>query len=114
MNVMVRKRPIRSADDLPDWMKELRGFASITGQASSSTAAASEWHLSLALPADLSEVDIDPILILCGLALGAEQLDQKIEEVARFCRGAGSSWTQIGAALGVSKQAAWEQFSGED
>jgi hypothetical protein len=24
------------------------------------------------------------------------------------------SWTRIGAALGVSKQAAWERFSGED
>jgi hypothetical protein len=30
------------------------------------------------------------------------------------CRANGKSWTQIGEVLGVSKQAAWERFSGED
>jgi hypothetical protein len=29
-------------------------------------------------------------------------------------RARGVSWTRIGTALGVSKQAAWERFSGED
>ena len=29
-------------------------------------------------------------------------------------RARGISWTRIGEALGVSKQAAWERFSGED
>jgi hypothetical protein len=29
-------------------------------------------------------------------------------------RDRGVSWTRIGEALGVSKQAAWERFSGED
>jgi hypothetical protein len=29
-------------------------------------------------------------------------------------RGRGISWTRIGEALGVSKQAAGERFSGED
>jgi hypothetical protein len=35
-------------------------------------------------------------------------------EVVRVCRDNGKSWTQIGEVLGVSKQAAWERFSGED
>jgi hypothetical protein len=29
-------------------------------------------------------------------------------------RDRGVSWTRVGEALGVSKQAAWERFSGED
>jgi len=29
-------------------------------------------------------------------------------------RDRGLSWTRIGQALGVSKQAVWERFSGED
>jgi len=29
-------------------------------------------------------------------------------------RARGVSWTRVGEALGVSKQAAWERFSGED
>lgn len=28
-------------------------------------------------------------------------------------RGRGASWASIGAALGVSRQAAWERYSGE-
>ena len=28
-------------------------------------------------------------------------------------RARGVSWTRIGAALGISKQAAWERFAGE-
>jgi hypothetical protein len=35
-------------------------------------------------------------------------------EVVSFCRSRGKTWTEIGRALGVSKQAAWERFSGED
>ena len=109
---MVKRRPIRSAADLPEWMHDLQGFAAI--EASLEAGPEGEWQLSLALPADLEEVAIDPLLVLCGLALGAAQLDQKIEEVVRYCRTQGASWTNIGAALGISKQAAWEQFSGED
>jgi hypothetical protein len=37
-----------------------------------------------------------------------------MHEYADILCGRGVSWTCIGAALGVSKQAAWERFSGED
>jgi hypothetical protein len=33
------------------------------------------------------------------------------QTMVRSARGAGASWTQIGAALGSSKQAAWESHS---
>lgn len=42
------------------------------------------------------------------------QIDAAIHEYVDILRTRGISWTRIGAALGVSKQAAWERFSGED
>jgi ClpX C4-type zinc finger len=42
------------------------------------------------------------------------QADAAVHDYVDVLRGRGISWTRIGAALGVSKQAAWERFSGED
>src|SRR5262245_52777662 len=44
----------------------------------------------------------------------ASQVDAAVHDHVDILRGRGISWTRIGAALGVSKQAAWERFSGED
>jgi hypothetical protein len=68
------------------------------------------------MPADLSITDdhIDPLVLLVVLAHGATKVDDKIQELVAHCRDAGKSWTQIGQALGMTKQSAWERFSGED
>jgi hypothetical protein len=42
------------------------------------------------------------------------QIDASMHDYVDILRARGVSWTRIGAALGVSKQAAWERFSGED
>jgi hypothetical protein len=42
------------------------------------------------------------------------QADAAVHDYVAILRERGLSWTRIGAALGVSKQAAWERFSGED
>ena len=42
------------------------------------------------------------------------QADAAVHDHVGVLRGRGISWTRIGQALGVSKQAAWERFSGED
>ncbi|MCL9795198.1 hypothetical protein [Frankia sp. AgKG'84/4] len=42
------------------------------------------------------------------------QADAAVHDYVHVLRGRGISWTRIGAVLGVSKQAAWERFSGED
>ncbi len=42
------------------------------------------------------------------------QSDLAIHDHVSLLRSRGVSWTRIGEALGVSKQAAWERFSGED
>jgi hypothetical protein len=49
------------------------------------------------------------------LAHGVERaLDKLLREQVRRARDHGCSWTDIGRALGTSKQSAWERFSGED
>lgn len=42
------------------------------------------------------------------------QVDSAVHDRVAILRARGVNWTRIGQALGVSKQAAWERFSGED
>ena len=55
--------------------------------------------------------------LLTGLAkvqAVVSQADAAVHDYVDVLRSRGISWTRIGDALGVSKQAAWERFSGED
>jgi hypothetical protein len=55
--------------------------------------------------------------LLTGLAriqAVVSQADAAVHDHVDVLRSRGISWTRIGQALGVSKQAAWERFSGED
>jgi hypothetical protein len=74
------------------------------------------WRVTLVMPVDLTLIDgsVDPLLLLVALADGAAKVEDKIQELVLHCRAAGKSWTQIGQALGMTKQSAWERFSGED
>jgi hypothetical protein len=42
------------------------------------------------------------------------QVESSAHDYVNVLRARGISWTRIGQALGVSKQAAWERYSGED
>jgi hypothetical protein len=68
------------------------------------------------MPADLSITEgfVDPLVLLVVLANGATRVDDKVQELVAHCRNTGKTWTQIGHALGMTKQAAWERFSGEE
>jgi hypothetical protein len=70
----------------------------------------------LMMPVDLSLTDgvVDPLVLLVSVADGAAKVEDKLEELVAHCRASGKSWTQIGHALGMTKQSAWERFSGED
>jgi uncharacterized NAD(P)/FAD-binding protein YdhS len=47
-------------------------------------------------------------------ARGIERaLDKVMRDAVRRARESGCSWTEVGDALGTTKQAAWERFSGE-
>jgi hypothetical protein len=42
------------------------------------------------------------------------QVDAAVGRIARLLHTRGVTWTAIGTALGITKQSAWERFSGED
>lgn len=37
--------------------------------------------------------------------------EQKLAEYVFYARTSGATWSQVGAALGISKQAAWKAFA---
>jgi len=58
--------------------------------------------------------DEELLASLARVQAGVAQIDAAMHDHVDVLRARGVSWTRIGAALGVSKQAAWERFSGED
>ena len=58
--------------------------------------------------------DDELLAALARAQAAAPQIDAAMRDFAGILRARGVSWTRIGSALGVSKQAAWERFSGED
>jgi ClpX C4-type zinc finger len=62
-----------------------------------------------------SEQPDDELLAsLARIQAVVSQIDTTLHDHVDILRARGISWTRIGEALGVSKQAAWERFSGGD
>lgn len=53
----------------------------------------------------------DPLKLISGIREGSRSLDRWQRKAVRAARKQGLSWDEIGSALGVSRQAAWERFS---
>jgi hypothetical protein len=53
---------------------------------------------------------LEDLRVACGAA-GA--VDKLIRQTVENARRQGCTWAEIGVALGISKQSAWERFSGE-
>jgi hypothetical protein len=53
-----------------------------------------------------------PLDGLCKSARVGVALDKLQQDLVRQARQAGRSWTEIGSSLGISRQSAWERFSG--
>lgn len=47
------------------------------------------------------------------IAVVSAQADARIHSLVDILRGRGVAWTRIGAALGITRQSAWERFSAE-
>jgi ATP-dependent protease Clp ATPase subunit len=45
---------------------------------------------------------------------GRRQVDDAVAQVVRRLRDRSVTWARIGEALGMTRQSAWERFSGED
>lgn len=53
----------------------------------------------------------DPLRVVAGLREGTKALDKWQRKAVATAREQGRTWDEIGAACGVSRQAAWERFS---
>lgn len=67
-----------------------------------------------ALGSPSEQSDDELLASLARIQAVASQTDAALHDHVSSLRDRGISWTRIGAAVGVSKQAAWERFSGED
>lgn len=48
------------------------------------------------------------------VAAASAQVDESLQVWVETLRSRGVTWARIGAALGMTRQSAWERFSGED
>jgi hypothetical protein len=60
------------------------------------------------LPGELAR---EPLNGLCESARVAGALDKLQRQLVQQARAAGNSWTEIGTALGITKQSAWQRFT---
>jgi len=58
--------------------------------------------------------DEDLLSHLPKVAGAVRQADRHLTAWVRMARERGITWTRIGEALGMTRQSAWERFSGED
>jgi hypothetical protein len=63
---------------------------------------------------DRQLADEDLLAHLPKVAVTAAQVDQQLKSWVGKARARGITWTRIGAALGMTRQSAWERFSGEE
>ncbi len=62
-------------------------------------------------PDDLVVADTEALRLIAELAEQRSQLDDALVEAVRSARQAHRSWSEIGAMLGVSKQAAQRKYA---
>jgi hypothetical protein len=58
--------------------------------------------------------DEDLLAALPRIAAAGAQVEYRLALQVRRARARGITWTRIGAALGMTRQSAWERFSGEE
>jgi hypothetical protein len=61
------------------------------------------------------DAPLDQVLAnLAPVAAAGAQVEQNLGCWVSKARSLGATWSQVGQALGVTRQSAWERFSGED
>jgi ClpX C4-type zinc finger len=56
----------------------------------------------------------DVLASLPRIAAAGAQVERNLVEWVRRARSSGATWARIGEALGMTRQSAWERFSGEE
>lgn len=59
------------------------------------------------------EVEQDPLAVIRGIAAGTKSLEAPLRQAVAVARQQRRTWEEIGEALGVTRQTAWERFSTE-
>jgi hypothetical protein len=85
-----------------------RPFEAHSGPTSSGT---HEAHV--VLPQNMSQI-MHPLAALGDVSLVVDEADRMRRKLVAECRARGRSWAEIAAALGVSRQAAWQKFAAAD
>jgi hypothetical protein len=62
--------------------------------------------------ADLTDAEM--LARLARMARTAQQVENGLREWVQELRRRGTTWAKIGESLGISRQSAWERFSGEE
>lgn len=120
MSATTRNREAEELPDwLPDWARDLPGVRKVLAIEPLPEFKSGKWVVHLELPNDLAELEsepafTDPLLLIWSGSTWMREMDGKMFELVRMARRQGRSWTEIGRALGVTKQTAWTRFSGED
>jgi ClpX C4-type zinc finger len=61
------------------------------------------------------DLDLEGVLAsLPKMAAAGAQVDRILARLVSRARTLGATWAAIGASLGMTRQSAWERFSGED
>jgi hypothetical protein len=60
-------------------------------------------------------LDLDGVLAsLPRMAAAGAQVERSLSRFVQRARALGATWAAIGASLGMTRQSAWERFSGEE
>lgn len=97
----------------PDWVQQLQGADLLWGEGALPAFTSEPWTVHFTLPSDLSELDgvADPLLFVYAGAGFVRDIESKMDLLVAMSREQGRSWTEIGRALGVTKQTAWARLS---
>ena len=68
-------------------------------------------ELSVGPDSEVADVLLDELRIN---AAGLKQSEEQLRRAVNLLRKNRVAWSRIGEAIGTSRQAAWERFSGED
>lgn len=58
--------------------------------------------------------DDELVARMVNVAESRDRVDKTVGGVVKMLRERGVTWSRIGEALGITKQSAWERYSGED
>ena len=82
----------------------------MTGKSRAERAAALERWADSIDSEDLTTADTESLRVIAELAERRDEIDDELLEAVRAARRANRSWSEIGAMLGVSKQAAQRKY----